>query len=99
MSTANTFGTFLETFKRLESTPDQTPQNSSVDLAKSVLDVANILAATGSLPVKVAIAESALPKDVFFTVMNTGVEKNVFSLSEHAGESVLNLTTLGKSLL
>jgi hypothetical protein len=49
--------------------------------------------------VKAAIAESALPKDVFFTVMNTGVEKNVFSLSEHAGESVLNLTTLGKSLL
>lgn len=99
MPTANTFGTFLETFKRLETGSDQTPQGSGVDLARSILSIANILANTGSLPVKAVIAESQLPKDVFFTVMNAGVDKNVFKLTEQGGESVLNLTPLGKSLL
>ena len=99
MATANSFGTFLDTFKRLEAGSDQTSQGSGVDLAKSILNVANILAATGSLPVRAAIAESQLPKDVFFTVMNAGVDKNVFTLTERGGESVLNLTALGRSLL
>ena len=99
MSTANTFGTFLNTFKRLEGGSDQSSQTVDADLSKAVLNLASILARTeGKLPVKAAIAESRLAKDEFFTVLGAGLDKKVFTVGEEA-DPVLSLTNLGRSLL
>jgi hypothetical protein len=100
MSTANTFGTFLETFKRLETGPDQTSQTSGVDLSKAILGLATILSRTGgSLTVKAAIAETQLPKDEFFTILGAGLDKKVFTVGDQPDDPVLTLTSLGRSLL
>jgi hypothetical protein len=99
MSTANTFGTFLNTFKSLEAGSDQTSQMADADLSKAVLNVASILARMGGhLPVRTAIVESQLPKDQFFTVLGAGLDKKVFTVGEEA-DPVLTLTNLGRSLL
>jgi hypothetical protein len=99
MSTANTFGTFLNTFKRLETGPEQASQMSDADLSKAVLNLASILAGTGGhLPVTLAIAETQLPKDQFFTVMSAGLDRKVFTVGEET-DPVLTLTNLGRSLL
>jgi hypothetical protein len=99
MSTANTFGTFLNTIKRLETGSGGSDDMSDAELSKRVLGLAAVLANVGGhLPVKDAAAECGLPKDQFFRVLGAGLDKKVFAVDESA-DPTLTLTNLGRSLL
>jgi hypothetical protein len=96
---ANTFGTFLGTIQKLESTPSRSasvgwPQTEVFGIAKMLL-----ASGAGAMPVKAAMGSSDLPPEAFFGAVVAGRDKGIFEVNEQGPEPVLSLTGLGKSLV
>ena len=93
-SSANTFGTFLDTFKKLESAR---PSGGSSFPETEVLQVAKMLAGTGGqAPVQTAMKQSDLPEPDFLRAVFAGKEKGIFEIDETSDQAVLKLTKLGR---
>jgi len=92
-SSANTFGTFLETIKKLEEGP---PSKGSSFPESEVLQIAKMLAGTGGqAPVRVAMAQAGVAEPAFFRAGFAGREKGIFDIDEQSDQAVLKLTKLG----
>lgn len=95
MSNANTFGTFLQTLKTLESA--QQPSTSWPD--KDVYAIANVLVErSGSAPLKTLIEAMKIAPTAFASAVIAGREKGMFEVDDEPEEPVLKLTKLGRAL-
>ncbi len=96
-SSANTFGTFLETVKALEtsrqSVRPQWPEQEIVLIARLPL------ARDGSAPMKEVAEQSRLPLQDFLSALSEGREKGLLEIDESEEVPVMRLTKLGRSLL
>jgi len=96
---ANTFGTFLSTIKRLESSsrPDHGgwPQSEVFAIGKMLL----ASGANAAMPIKAAMSSSGLPQEAFFGAVVAGRDKGIFQIDEQGPEPVVSLTGLGRSLV
>lgn len=92
-SNSNTFGTFLETIKKLEA------GRPAPDLAfpeTEVLQIAKTLAGSGGqLAVRTAMSQAGLTEPAFFRAVFAGKDKGIFDIDEAADQAVLKLTKLG----
>jgi hypothetical protein len=98
MSSANTFGTFLDTVRKLE----QGPQGPGVRgwPEKAVFQIAKtLLSSDGTQPVRATMGSSGLPQDEFLGALVAGRDKGIFEVDETADEPVLRLTKLGRTLV
>jgi hypothetical protein len=92
-SSANTFGTFLDTFKKLEEGP---PSRGGSFPESEVLQIAKMLAgAGGAAPVRTAMAQAGIEEPAFFRAVFAGREKGIFDIDEQTDQAVLKLTKLG----
>jgi hypothetical protein len=95
---ANTFGTFLDTLHRLESTSRHDhgawPQSEIFSIGKT------LLAASGTaMRVKTVMAKSSLSQESFFGALLAGRDKGIFEINEQGPEPVVKLTSLGSALI
>jgi hypothetical protein len=98
MGSANTFGTFLETLKSLESSPQ--PSWNRRWTETDLLTIAKSLAGSnGSAPVKVVMNNVGLPTEIFLAAMVAGRERSLFEIDEAPDEPLLKLTKLGRSFV
>jgi hypothetical protein len=98
MTSANTFGTFLDTVRKLES--GRTTQTSSGWPEKEVFLIAKtLLSDNGRQPLKVTMSTSGLPQEVFLGALIAGQDKGLFKVDEETEEPVLTLTKLGRVLV
>lgn len=98
MSSANTFGTFLDTVRKLESEPQAQgargwPEKEVYHIAKT------LLSGDGAQPVRATMNSSGLPQDVFLGALVAGRDKGIFEVDETADEPLLKLTKLGRTLV
>jgi hypothetical protein len=95
---ANTFGTFLDTLHQLEQAPRT---QSSGWPEKDVYRIARMLMPMQphGLPIRAAMAESALPQADFFGAIVAGRDKGIFLVDETGPEPMLTLTPLGRTLV
>ncbi len=92
-SSANTFGTFLDTYKKLEEGP---PSKGTSFPESEVLQIAKMLAGTGgAAPLRVAMAQAGVDEPVFFRAVFAGRDKGIFEIDEQSDQAVLKLTKLG----
>lgn len=95
-SSANTFGTFLETYQRLGSLRPQ--EAASTD--SEVFLVAKTLARhSGPVPVQLAMRESGLNQETFFRAVLAGKDRRLLEIEEDEVEPKLKLTSLGRSFV
>jgi hypothetical protein len=94
MASANTFGTFLDTIKKLE---ESRPAGGSSSFPESeVLQIAKTLAGTGGeAPMPVAMGQSGLSQTAFFRAVLAGRDKGIFTIDETPDQAALKLTKLG----
>jgi hypothetical protein len=93
-SSANTFGTFLDTFKRLEEAPSSRESGSFPE--SEVLQIAKTLAGSGGqLPLRAAMGQAGLADTVFFRAVLAGRDKGIFDIDETSNQAVLKLSKLG----
>lgn len=93
-SSANTFGTFLETIKKLEDAAPAARQSSFPE--SEVLEIAKMLGRTGGqAPVRVAMSQAGIAEPAFFRAVFAGREKGIFDIDEQSEQAVLKLTKLG----
>jgi hypothetical protein len=95
---ANTFGTFLDTMHRLESSPrhnrEAWPQSEVFSIGKM------LLAAGGTtMPVKAVMAKSGLSQESFFGAVLAGRDKGIFEINEQGPEPLIKLPSLGSALI
>jgi|SRR5437763_16957137 len=97
MSSANTFGTFLDTFRRLESAGNYAP---SAWPEKEVFLIAKTLAAspTGRMLLKETMTRAKLPQDTFLGALVAGQDKHLFEIDASADEPILVLTKVGRAV-
>lgn len=93
---ANTFGTFLDTIKTLESGRGQQkrawPESEVLMIAKL------LLSENGEAPLKKVMNMVKLPQEAFLGAFVQGRDKGFFEVDETPDEPVLRLTKLGRSL-
>ena len=95
MSSANTFGTFLDTLKSLES---KSPPSREWPESE-VFAIAKLLVRTGgSAPSKMISSELKFPQGALLGAVVAGRDKGIFEIDETLDEPVLRLTKLGRSL-
>jgi hypothetical protein len=95
MTSANTFGTFLETLKTLETGVQQRRRSEEPD----VFTIARMLAkAGGSTPLKSLMNELNVSGEALFGAVVAGRDKGLFEIDEEPDEPVLRLSKLGRSL-
>jgi hypothetical protein len=97
MSSANTFGTFLDTYRQLESAGNY---GRSGWPEKQVFLIAKTLATSpgGRMPVKETMARANLPQDAFLGALVAGRDKNLFEIDESGDEPILALTKVGRAV-
>jgi hypothetical protein len=95
---ANTFGTFLDTMHRLESSPRHDrgawPQSEIFSIGKMLM-----AAGDTAMPLKTVMAKSGLSQESFFGALLTGRDKGIFQINEEGSEPVVKLTSLGSALI
>ena len=92
MSSANTFGTFLETLNTIGS-----PEASSSGVEADVLSIARVLMNEDGAEVRTLAAElNRLPKDLLAGVV-AGRDKGLFEIDQTADEPIVKLTKFGRS--
>lgn len=96
MGSANTFGTFLETIKTLETTPS-VPARTAWPQAEVLAVARALIAGGGAAPLKAVMGQVHLPPDVFLGAVVAGRDKGLFSLDEAEDSPVLGLTKLGRT--
>jgi hypothetical protein len=96
-SSANTFGTFLETLKVLESGRPSSAGGWSTE--RDILVIAKTLArSAGATPLKEVIRDVDLPQDAFLNALFAGRDKGLFKIDEEPDEPAVELTKLGRSI-
>lgn len=103
-SSSNTFGTFLNTFSTLEKQSSVDPSTASATVrkdsfsAKDVLRIVENLSISGSRKtIKDLVAISGLPREDLLSAVMQGKNQGLIEVSDENGESVANLTPLGKA--
>ena len=95
---ANTFGTFLETFRRLESSRGVSSISGRWP-EKAVLMIAQYLRnEKGSAPLGQVRDRVDLSQEDFLGALMAGRDKGLFTIDEEPDEPVVKLTKLGTSL-
>lgn len=96
MSTANTFGTFLDTLKTLETKTQQRAPTAE----PNVFTIAELLKTNnGSASLKDLRSRLNVSGEALLSAMTAGREKGLFELDDTPAEPVLKLTKLGRSLV
>ncbi|MDR3462352.1 MAG: hypothetical protein P4L76_08565 [Beijerinckiaceae bacterium] len=98
-SSANTFGTFLQTFSNLEqqsATPPPEAAPAGSDVQGLVLLVKDIAKTGNRSSIKSLMDASNLSKEQILSTLLSGKEKGLIEVTEENGEAVANLTSFGK---
>ncbi len=92
---ANTFGTFLDTIKSLESVPAASKKTSESEL---LVIAKALMSQNGEAPLPLVMQKVGIPQDAFLGAFVQGREKGLFEVDDNPDVPVLKLTKLGRSL-
>lgn len=93
MAQSNTFGTFLDTFRQLESSSSQgTPDGWE----KDVLRILKVLGSAPQ-PLRQVIAATGVPEEAFLRAIAAGSDRKLLTIEETQGVPMLHPTPLGRA--